>query len=184
MEFTLEQSFASAVCYVQDRLNEGTKLYFDDMPENFFVPSVYFPVPRTSGKKVTFDTYLMTIYFEAWFMASKDWLSEAAAAVVRDNLLLDNCRIDSVNRDGTSTGKIFRVTDVETQNVETGITKLIFGIQHYFSKEQDDENRIHKVNTIVVRKTETAYSAWLKATEEYRKEEVNVKCLEKTVKIL
>lgn len=185
MEITLEQSLAAAVRYVQDHLEEGTCLYFDDMPENFCVPSVYFPVPRTVGKKVTFDTYLMTIYFEAWFMANTDWQAEGAAAVVRESLLIDNCRIDSRDIDGNTTGKIFHVTDVETNPVETGIIRLSFGIQHYFSRAQETKSEIGKIVLSMAGKPDTLYSAWIRATESQRKEEeVKKEWLEKAIRKL
>lgn len=169
MEIQLEQSLAAAVRYVQDHTEQGVKLYFDEIPENFYVPSVYFPVPRTASKKVTFDTFLVTVYFEVWFMASSDWLAEGAAVGVRDSLLLDNCRIDSFSKDGKSTGKIFHVTDVETNTVESGIVKLSFGIQHYFSKAQDAEASIGKIHLSMAGRPDALYSAWLKATDEQRK---------------
>ena len=43
----LEQSFASVVRYIQNKADNNAALYFDDLPEAFAVPSLYFPVPRT-----------------------------------------------------------------------------------------------------------------------------------------
>lgn len=159
MEIALEQSLAAAVRYVQEHSEEGTKLYFDEIPEKAYVPSIYFPVPKTTIKKVTFETYLTTISFEAWFMASKNWLSEEAAVNVRNALALDDCKIESPNEDGSLTGKVFRVTDVETRLVYYGITRLSFGIQHYLSKERKSgPNEVHF----------SIYPAWVRATENLR----------------
>ena len=74
MEITLEQTLASAVRYIQNRAATKQAPYFDDIPESFTVPALYFPVPQTASKKVTFSTYLTTIRTEAWFVASTDWL--------------------------------------------------------------------------------------------------------------
>lgn len=165
----LEQSLASAVRYVQEHIQKGTKMYFDEIPEDFYVPSVYFPVPRSSGRKVSLDSYLITIYFEARFMASENWLAEAAAEQVRDSLLLDNCRIDSMNEDGTSTGMIFHVTNVETILIENGIARLSFGIFHYISKDQQNETKINTVDMVIGNKSAPLYSAWVRATKGVRK---------------
>ena len=60
----LEQSFASVVRYIQNKADNNAALYFDDLPEAFAVPSLYFPVPRTDTRKVTFSTYLTTLYLD------------------------------------------------------------------------------------------------------------------------
>ena len=68
MEITLEQGLAAAVRYIQDHAVEGTKLYFDEIPESFFVPSVYFQIPYTSGRKVTLRSYAVKTTLNCWFM--------------------------------------------------------------------------------------------------------------------
>ena len=51
MDITLGQNLASIVRYIQENSAPGTKLYFDEIPECFFVPSIYFQVPVTSDRK-------------------------------------------------------------------------------------------------------------------------------------
>lgn len=170
MDFNLEQVLASAVRYIQERTEKGTALYFDEIPESFYVPSVYFPVPRTQSQKVTLNTYLTTIYFEAWFMASENWIAAEAAAMVRDDILLGDCGIDSVSKDGTFDKKKFRVTDVETIPLEKGIVKLQFEIQHYFSREEIETVCNKKIRISFSAKSSPVYEAWKNATGEFRKE--------------
>ena len=74
----LEQSIASVVRYIQNKADNNATLYFDDLPEAFAVPSLYFPVPRTDTQKVTFDTYLTTLYLDTWFMEATDWQAYSA----------------------------------------------------------------------------------------------------------
>lgn len=38
MNVNLEQSLAAVVRFIQDNSEEGTQLYFDEIPENFYVP--------------------------------------------------------------------------------------------------------------------------------------------------
>lgn len=89
----LEQSFASVVRYIQNKADNNAALYFDDLPEAFAVPSLYFPVPRTDTRKVTFSTYLTTLYLDTWFMEATDWQAYADAATVRDSLMMDECKV-------------------------------------------------------------------------------------------
>ena len=51
MNVNLEQSLAAVVRFIQDNSEEGTQLYFDEIPENFYVPSVYFQIPYSAGRK-------------------------------------------------------------------------------------------------------------------------------------
>lgn len=180
----LEQCLGSAVRYIQDNAGEYEALYFDDLPENFMVPSIYFPVPKTSSRKVTFQTYLTTIYMEAWFMASADWIAYANASNVRDCLVLNDCAFNIVEKDGKALGKGIRVDNIEVDPIGTGVVKLSFAIKDYFSKEKNEL----KANNISFSGPVKAYEllgAWYSATEEQRKiEEVQKECLEKALKYL
>lgn len=184
-EIELEQYLASAVRYIQNRAETKQAPYFDDVPKDFAVPSLYFPVPQTRSKKVTFQTYLTTIRVEAWFFAATDWEAYADAANVRDCLLLDDCRIDVMEKDGTLTGKIFRVTEPEIREIDTGIVKLSFEIRHYFSAGKESGEKANKYNFTGLIKPDALYQAWYAATEEQRKdEEVQKECLQKALENL
>lgn len=185
MDSMLEQFFASAVRYIQNHSGIDAAPYFDDIPENYIVPSLYFPVPRTSSKKVTFQTYLTTIYMETQFMASTDWLAQGVASNVRDCLILDDCCISIMNKDGTLTGGAFRISELDTRRVSDGIVQLTFQIRNYFSKEKDPANKANKINISGLIKPDPIYQAWYKATEEQRKdEEVQKECLQKVLESL
>lgn len=128
----LEQSFASVVRYIQNKADNKAALYFDDLPEAFAVPSLYFPVPRTDTKKVTFSTYLTTLYLDTWFMEATDWQAYADAATVRDSLMMDECKVNLMKKDGTLDDKYIRLTDPSTSPVDTGIVKMTCAIKHYY----------------------------------------------------
>lgn len=181
----LEQALASAVRYVQNRADNDASLYFDEIPEDYMVPSIYFPVPMTDCRRVSFDTFLTTLQFEAWFMASTDWLAYADAARVRDCLMMDKCKIDIMQKDGQLTGKALYTTEPTTSKVESGIVRLTFGIRNYVSKENEHGSKAvnYKFNGLV--KPDALYEAWIGATEEQRKEEEDEKeCLKKALESL
>lgn len=186
MDLKLEQYLASAVRYIQNRSDGKPVLYFDNIPENFAVPSIYFPVPRTRSRRATLQTYLTTIRMEAWFMASSDWLAYAAAAHIRDCILLDGCAVEIVEKDGTLTGKGLRVTEPEITSVDECIEKLSFELKHYFSKEEIEVTKVSNINISRPLGADAAlYEAWFSATEEQRKaEEVQRECLKRALESL
>lgn len=139
MEITLEQSLASAIRYIQDNSDEGMKYYFGEIPENYFVPSVYFQIPFLSGEKATLRTYRQTLTMNVWFMASETWDAQASAATMLEKMMMDNCILPVVSKDGTRTGRGLRIKEPATRKIEEGIVQLTFSFNTYFHPEKDVE---------------------------------------------
>lgn len=159
-QVTLEQSIASVVRYIIDNDVEGSKAYFDEIPDSYYSPSIYFPVPYVEGQQVTLMSYLNTITFVAWFQAKTDWEAEARAAKVRDALMLDRLHIPILNKDGTETGQSIAVDQPQQRKIEEGIVSLTITAKDYFSEKKND---VPKASLISL--------AWGKATEELREED-------------
>lgn len=160
MEITLEQSLASVIRFIQDNTEEGTKLYFDEIPESFYVPSVYFPVPYTAGRKVTLHSYNSTTTINCWFMERKDWDAQARASSMMDCIMLNDCVIPVVDRDGAETGMCLRVTAIDTRRIDEGIVQLAFSFDSYFHPE---EKRT---------KMQKFHIAWKNTVENFNEQEV------------
>lgn len=148
MEVTLEQSLASAIRFIQDNAAEGTKPYFDEVPAQFEVPSIYFQIPVTSGRKATLSTYCTTVTLNCWFMEGVDWDAQMKAADMRDCIMLNNCSIPIINVDGTQTGRTMRVGAPDTRKIDEGIVQLAFSFDIYFAPQKDTE------------KMQNFYTAW------------------------
>ena len=133
MEFTLEQAFASMVRYVQGKAGSDDKLYLDELPEDFVVPSIYFPVPITESRQVTFDTWLTEIYVDIWFMGATDWAANSDAVQVRNALLRDRCVIDIISSSGEPTGRKFRVTEPRLQKKSENCVSVSLRVRNYVS---------------------------------------------------
>lgn len=139
MEITLEQSLASAIRYIQDNSDEGMEYYFGEIPENYFVPSVYFQIPFLSGEKATLRTYRKTLTMNVWFMASETWDAQTSAATMLEKMMMDNCIFPIVSKDGTRTGGGSRIKEPSTRKIEEGIVQLTFSFDTYFHPEKDVE---------------------------------------------
>ena len=152
MNITLEQSLASAVRYIIDNDVEGSKAYFDEIPEKFYVPSVYFPVPYVEGQKATLRSFRNTITFDAWVMAGTDWDAETRAAALRDAIMLDGLAIPIIEIDGTATGKALKTQEPTQRRVDEGIVCVSIPIKDYFYREEEHtkaDNIVYAWNNVV-----------------------------------
>lgn len=166
----LEQSLASAVRYIQNHSKIETAPYFDEEPEQYKVPSLYFPVPWTQSKKVTLSTYRSTLIFQCQFMASTDWEAYQTAVNVRDCMLLDGCGIPLMNKDGTLSNSFVRIVNPEVKKIERGIVQLSFELMHYFTPTNPLGQKVENFIFDGIVKPDRLYEAWYEATEEQRKE--------------
>ena len=112
-------------------------------------------------------------------MEATDWQAYADAATVRDSLMMDECKVNLMKKDGTLDNKYIRLTDPSTSPVDTGIVKMTCAIKHYYSLNRETGGTVNKINISGLFGTDATYQAWYKATEELRKEqEVQHKCLQ------
>lgn len=183
----LQQCLASAVRYIQEHSRAGITAapYFDELPENFIVPSIYFPVPRTESRRATLSAWRTDIHMECWFAAATDWEAFRYADRVRDSILADGCAIDIMGRDGAPSGEKFRVTEPGVRKEESRIVRLAFAIREYFSFVPEASAAANDMHFSGLIKPDAAYEAWLAATQELRKkQEVQKECLEKALEEL
>lgn len=160
MEITLEQGLAAVVRYIQDHSEEGTKLYFDELPEDFYVPSVYFQIPFTSGRKATLRTYCTAITLNCWFMEAQDWDAYAKAAEMRDSIMLDNCVVPLYDVEGNQTGRGIRTGVPDTRKIADGTVQLSLSFDIYFHPEEEHQ------------KMQKLYIAWKDVKEKFKGQEV------------
>lgn len=159
-KITLEQSIASTVRFILNNDVEGTKTYFDEIPDAFYVPSIYFPIPTVEGRKATLRTYLNAINITAWFQSRSDWEAEARAASVRDQIMLQGLHIPVLDESGEPTGRGMIVQEPTQRKIEEGIVSLTIQLRDYFYAE-DLRTTAGNINFL---------DTWKSATEDLREE--------------
>lgn len=137
MEIALEQSLASAIRYIQDNAIEGTEYYFGNIPEDYYVPSIYFQIPFLSGEKATLRTHRQTLTLNIWIMEHETWDAQAKAAELFEKIMLDNCIFPIISKDGGMVSKGLRIKEPATRKIEDGIVQLTFSFDTYFHPEKD-----------------------------------------------
>lgn len=167
MDITLEQSLASVVRHIADHAEEGTKLYFDKIPEDYWVPSVYFQPPRSESEKVTLSSYRTTLSFRCWFMAKDNWAAYLAAAREKELILLDDCVLPVFAKDGGETGSGIRVGEPVIEQIEDGIYELEVDVKCYFTAA-DDAVKASVIQFNRLLPSEAAQAAWENVVEEMK----------------
>lgn len=166
----LGQVFASAVRYIQDHSGIDTPPYFGEAPEGFIVPSMYFPVPRVRGKKVTLASYRLRITMECWFLAMDEWEAHRYASGVQLCLLRDRCSIPVMGEDGSAEGWSVHITEPELQKSSNRSVRLSFELQHYMSFPGKGAERANHIKILFTDPAEVQ-QAWAVATAKQGKEE-------------
>ena len=178
----LGQCLASAVSYIQDHSSIVAPPYFDEIPEAFVVPSIYFPVPRVICKKVTLASFRFTVMVNCQFMAVDEWAAYQYAAEVREHLLVDHCAIPILKKDGLPEGSYMRITEPEIRKIDNRSIQLSFDLKQYVSFEETEEMKAEDIKFTGILKREDLQEVWITATEEQRMEqEVQQACLQKAV---
>ena len=164
------QVFASAIRYIQDNSGIYSPPYFDEVPEDFVVPSMYFPVPRVGSRRATLSSYCSTLSMECWFMAMDEWEAYRHASGVQHCLLRDGCAIPAVGQGGEPSGWSVHATDPEVRKIDGRTVRLSLGLRHYFSFQREAAGKVGNVNILLASPGEV-YGAWADATAGQRKSE-------------
>ncbi len=182
MEITLEQSLASIVRYLQNHTKFETDILFDEIPENFAVPTLYFQTPRSKSRKATLSAWETTFTMRCWFMCLSSQEAYLYAASARDSILLDNCVIPIMEKDGTLAGGGVRVSDLEVSNINAGVEQLTLSFRDYFIPDKDRSVKIQKFSFNGLIPPDAAYLAWKKAADQIkREEEAQKECLNRVM---
>lgn len=169
MDITLEQSLASVIRYIQMHSGITENILFDEIPEEFAYPTIYFQAPRTKIKKVTLAAFETTFTLKCWFMCQSTYQAYSYAAGVRDHILLDNCIIPIAEKDGTFAGRGIRVYGLETTDIDTGVEQLSITFRDIFSPYTDC-TKIQNVIYNGIAPQKMVQEAWNNAKIEIEKE--------------
>ena len=149
----MDQYVGSAIRYITDYADEGTAVYFGDVPENFKVPSIYFPASRTVTRKTGLGgVFTSTIHFECVFYGADSWTAHAAADRVRNAMRKDRCIIPCIEEDGTESGYGIHTSMPEIDVTGKGEVQMLFDIDHMVEEVPDNGPVITQVNTTTASK--------------------------------
>lgn len=113
----LEKEAASIAEFVTKAAGK-VKPYYCNIPENFAVPSVYFPKPDVTSGNDTFSTYSAEYTIFINFFHSSTELAYELALPVLHKINAARRLIPLINETGENTGKYVRIKNVELKKVD------------------------------------------------------------------
>lgn len=119
----LEQEIASIIKFTLDSAGNPAP-YYNEVKENFIVPSCYFPSPEIDTDGETFRTYrLHYTWFIKFFHKTTE---DSYAMALRVLLALKGARnlVPLIGTDGKKTGDGLRINDPELKKVDSGVYQI------------------------------------------------------------
>lgn len=113
----LTQEIASAIRFILDA-TPGLTPYYEKVPEDFVVPSVYFPPPVAPARGDTFKTYALEYSWIIKFFAGTDGEAQGLADTALNAICAARLLIPLIDDQGERTGRGFRMKDPELKKAD------------------------------------------------------------------
>ncbi|WP_252503276.1 DUF6838 family protein [Sporosarcina sp. Marseille-Q4943] len=114
------------------------KVYTEKVPENFAVPSMYFPEPFSFDGNDTNSTFLKTYSLGVKLFHQTSQRAHAEAERIADAVRMKRSIIPLINQDGTLTGDYVRIRRIETRIIDDGVAviQLTWDSRYHYEKDK------------------------------------------------
>ena len=113
----LEQEIASIIRFILDATT-GLTPYYQQVPDSFTVPAVYFPQPIFAARGETFLTYALEYDWFVKFFASTDGEAQAHAARALNAICAARLLVPLIDEQGQPVGRGVRLKDPELSKAD------------------------------------------------------------------
>ena len=120
----LDREIASAMRFLIDT-SDKPHAYYYSIPEEFKVPSIYFPQPNITTLGDTLFTYALEF---SWYVTIFDVDTQSAqvrASASLNALQYNKCVIPLIDENGALVGRGFRIKDPSMRNIDDSVARLI-----------------------------------------------------------
>ena len=135
----IEQELASIAKYCSN-VAEIEDIYFDEIPEGFERPSIYFPTVEQIPRGDTLSTYA---YMNSWFIKVFDETTTKAfetASKIVNSIWRKRRLIPLMKEDGTPEGKGVRLREIRLNRLDTGTIQIQLDWDSVFFYEVDSSH--------------------------------------------
>ena len=119
----------------------GIKEYFDEIPQDFIVPCIYFPPPEVVGGAYSSSAYKSTFtMFAKVFSKTSLEASKYVSEILQSISKLKN-KVALVDESGNKTGVYLRLENLKSNKVDDGVYQIEFTWKRYTSFMVDEITR-------------------------------------------
>lgn len=120
----IEQEMASIIKYVAEKAG-GPSPYYWNVPQNFTIPAVHFPVPEISSGGETFSTYYLDYVWYIKFFHRTEQGAYAMGQTVLNSIRAARNLIPLIEERGNAIpGEWVRIGDPSLKGVDSGAAQL------------------------------------------------------------
>lgn len=102
------------------------QVYTDRMPQDFVMPSLYFPQPISVDAPSSFSGYRVDYSLAVKAFAKTDEQAADAAEKIAQNIRQSRMAIPVIDEDGSDTGDYMRLRKLDTRIIDEGVAQLTF----------------------------------------------------------
>lgn len=140
--------YESSIARVCLELSGIGYFYEDNVPENFMVPSLYFPVPAVYPSASALGSYQSSysIYANV-FAVNKREAGELAEKIVQ-GIMLKKCRIPVFEENGADSGEVIKLNPPSFKVIDEGMAQvtLTYNIVRAFTKTESAKAKSLNIN--------------------------------------
>ncbi|MEN1969021.1 phage portal protein [Lentibacillus sp. N15] len=114
------------------------KVYKKEVPSDFAVPSLYFPIPTAFDSNDTNMTFTKTYSLSVKLFHEDSVIANDRAEMIADEVRSSKNVIPMVNPEGELTGDYIRISKIETRIGDNGVATIIVGwdSNYHYSREE------------------------------------------------
>lgn len=120
------------------------QIYFNNIPDGFDTPCIYFPIPEISGTTHSLSAY--GIDFTEYVNVFADTTEEAAALATKaiTYVLANGWRVPIVDDSGNQTTKTFYLNQPKMKEIESGVIEIEFSWKKRSAYIKADANKVER----------------------------------------
>ncbi|MGF6357093.1 hypothetical protein ABIE27_005032 [Paenibacillus sp. 4624] len=102
------------------------QVYTDRMPQDFILPSMYFPQPISADAPSSISSYRVDCSLAIKVFAKSDEQAVDAAEHIAQTIRKSRMVTPVIDEDGHNTGKYMRIRKMESRIIDEGVAQLTF----------------------------------------------------------
>ncbi len=120
-------------------------IYEKEVPENFAIPSMYFPVPFVFDSSDTNTTFMKTYNLSVKLFHRDSQLANQEAERIADSIRSKRNVVPLLKADGTFTSDYVRINRIETRIADSGVATVSVTWNSRYNYERKDWPSIENI---------------------------------------